>query len=165
MLINKLLIWGLLLSSVVIEQMQQYMLLTWFEEIYIYSSKHTRLLTNIHYKPCMISTVILLLWLWWDERNKRGEEDQPWKWPMWRLHWQTSFRLRVLNQIFVRVQNGPNHNQGISKSILMGLSNIRLARGSLGFIICDDQGTLVTAGAGKEAFLLPAKLHNCLACL
>jgi hypothetical protein len=36
-------------------------------------------------EPKMQLTVILLLWLWWDERNKfreEEEEDRPWKWRM-----------------------------------------------------------------------------------
>lgn len=116
--------------------------------------------------------VVLLLWLWWTERNK------------WREEGRRKTAVEVANiaaAMADRFQKQPNiaplsenrqlpkrtkPQPGVFKINSNGAFDSERGHGGWGFVIKDDHGVLVRAGAGDNKFLmnpLHAELLGCLA--
>jgi len=104
-------------------------------------------------------TVILLLWLWWDERNKFREEGRR------RSALEVAYVTAALaDRVQTKGTQTPlsdfrqclkwdKPQQGVLKVNSDGAYDSATGSGGWGFIIRDDQGLMVMAGAGKEQFL------------
>ena len=117
-------------------------------------------------------TVILLIWLWWDERNKFREEGKR------RSALEVAYVTAALADKFQDMggqsllpdfRHSPKWakpQQGDFKVNSDGAFDYTTGSGGWGFVIRGDQGIVVTAGAGKEPFLqssFHAELLGCLA--
>jgi hypothetical protein len=113
--------------------------------------------------------VVLLLWLWWSERNKWREEGR--RRTAVEVD-QTALSDRFLQQTSKvllsetrQVQRWTKPSPGIFKINSDGAYDSKTGHGGWGFIIRDDQGAMVKAGAGKKKFLQNAFHAELLVCL
>jgi len=121
-------------------------------------------------EPKMQLTVILLLWLWWDERNKFREEGR--RRPALEVAYVTAalaakFQATGAQSLLPDFRQNPKWTkpqQGNFKVNPDGAFDHRNGSRGWGFIIRDDQGAVVTAGAGKEQFLQSAFHAELLGC-
>jgi hypothetical protein len=116
-------------------------------------------------------TVIFLLWLWWDERNKWREEGKrrtaaniAYVTTMLTDRFQTKQKHRLLSDSR-QVQHWKKPRQGEFKINSDGAFDPITGSGGWGFIIRDDRGMMIKAGAGREAALLDAFHAELLGCL
>jgi ribonuclease HI len=115
-------------------------------------------------------TVIMLLWLWWGERNKWREEGR--RRTAANLAYIAEFHAdlasktdgRLLSDFRQRTQ-WQRPRAGELKLNTDGAFNGDKHDGGWGFLIRDDQGRVVSSGAGREDFLLYAFQAELLGCL
>lgn len=109
-------------------------------------------------------TVILLLWLWWDERNKWREEGKR------RNAAEIAYITAALSDKFKankttgllsdfrQVLSWKKQHQGELKINSDGAFNPATGSGGRGFIIRDDQGLLVRRGRKRDG------IARCIPC-
>lgn len=115
--------------------------------------------------------VVLLMWLWWDERNKRREEGRR------RTAVEVAYVTAALTDRFQKqagnvllsenrqVQKWTKPPPGVFKINADGAFDSKSSHGGWGFIIRDDQGSMVKASAANKKHLLDPLHAELLACL
>jgi len=115
-------------------------------------------------------TVTLLLWTWWDERNKRREEGRsrsPSEIAYMAAPYAANFLKTPQRELLSENRQRPRWKKP-AEGILKLNSDGAFREGSKddgwGFVIRNHQGRVIRAGAGREEFLLNAFHAEFLGC-
>jgi hypothetical protein len=117
------------------------------------------------------STVIMLLYLWWGERNKWREEGR--RRTVADLAYIAAYQADLVHKSdqmrvpdFRQLTHWKKPGQGELKLNTDGAFDVLNKDGGSGFVIRNDQGRAICSGAGREDHLLDAfhaELKGCLA--
>lgn len=116
-------------------------------------------------------TAVMLLWLWWGERNKFREEKR--RRGAAEIAYITAFHAdqslkehsNTLLSENCQTKRWERPPQGVIKINSDGVFDSSRMSGGWGYVVRNDQGEVVTAGAGREDFLLNAFHSELLGCL
>ena len=114
--------------------------------------------------------VVMMLWLWWGERNKWREEGR--RRTAAEMAYITAFHTDLMLKTDSRLLSENRQKRrwqkprtGELKLNTDGAFNSDKHDGGWGFISRDHQGRVVSSGAGREDFLLDAFQAELLGCL
>ena len=115
-------------------------------------------------------TAVMMLWLWWGERNKWREEGR--RRTAAEMAYITAFHTDLMLKTDSRLLSENRQKRrwqkprtGELKLNIDGAFNCDKHDGGWGFILRDDQGRVVSSRAGREDFHLDAFQAELLGCL
>jgi len=115
-------------------------------------------------------TVILLLWMWWNERNKRrenGRKHTPAEVAYMAAAYAENYLRKETEMLLPVNRQSPSWEKppgGWCKVNSDGAFHKENKSGGWGYVIRDDQGQVLKAGAGFEDFLLSVLHAEPLGC-